>query len=302
MGLAARETPEPTARHSGATPGDVFEQQRQAAQRDQDAGQHVGGGAVERRAVLVEDRRGERREAQHLQRPELGEQVERHEQGATGDRRAELRQDDPHERAHRTQPERPGGVVERRIEPAQRRGHREQHQREVRQRRDQHGTAEALDPRRERHPRVAVDEGRHGERCDQERPPDGRNGRFVRSTSHAAETPMTGLAATPATTRRTVFDNSSPTRGRTSRRYASSQPTAIDSTTTKTSGMLASRPIDTRGDAQRRWSQPHATVAVIADATGGRRPSGSVGAAAAGTTVEVRAVRRPASAERSRVR
>ena len=70
---------------------DLGEQQEQAEQH-QDAGQHRGAGAVEGGAVLVVDGGGERRVAQHLQRAELGEQVQGDQQAAAEQGHPQLRQ------------------------------------------------------------------------------------------------------------------------------------------------------------------------------------------------------------------
>jgi hypothetical protein len=51
-----------------------------------------------------------------------------------------------------------------------------------------------------------------------------RPGRVVRSTSQAAAVPTAAHSSIPPRVSRAVFTISSPTRGRTTRRYASAQP------------------------------------------------------------------------------
>ena len=64
---------------------------RARQQHDEHAGQRRGGRAVERRAVLLDDRRGEGIEAEHREGAVLGQQVQTDEQPATEDRQPELR-------------------------------------------------------------------------------------------------------------------------------------------------------------------------------------------------------------------
>ena len=135
--------------------------------------EQAAGAVAERHLELLEDRRREGREPQHRQHAELGEQVER--------RRAACRRARPAaaaagRRGRRTatgpRPERPGGVLEALVEPAQHRRHRQEDEREVGQRRHEHGAAQALQVGAHRHPRVGVDERRHGERADHQHPPE----------------------------------------------------------------------------------------------------------------------------------
>ena len=84
-----------------------------------------------------------------------------------------------------------------------------------------------------------------------------RRGRSVRSTHHAAASPMTTQAAVTATVSWTLLTSSSPTRGRHSRRRASDQPTSETCWRMKTSGSRAS---------------PAATTAPSSAGRGGRTP------------------------------
>ena len=77
-----------------AVPAQQLGSQQQHAAEHEDAGDHVGRRAVERGAVLVVDRGGERRELQHLQGPELRQQVQGDQRRAAEHGRPQLRQHD----------------------------------------------------------------------------------------------------------------------------------------------------------------------------------------------------------------
>jgi hypothetical protein len=96
--------PDPTLRASraGADPGvppvptrGVLEQQQRKAADDEHACQRSGGRAVERRSVLLDDRRGEGVEAEHREGAVFGQQVQTDQQPATEDRQPELRPVEP---------------------------------------------------------------------------------------------------------------------------------------------------------------------------------------------------------------
>ena len=170
---ATRAAPLPTRAYRRAAAQPQLGQQQQQAAQHEHAGQRVGGRPVEGRLVLVVDGGGEGREAQQLQRAELGEQVQRRRaapppssagRSCGSTTRANV--------APRAVPERAGGLLQRRVEPAQRRRDRQVDEREVRQGHDQQRAAVPLDARGQRHPAEAVDERRDGQRRDQQHVPE----------------------------------------------------------------------------------------------------------------------------------
>ena len=229
-------------------------------------GQHAAGAGVEGGLVLVEDRGREGGEAQHREHAELGEQVQRDEQAAAEHRGPQLGQDDAGEGAPRPQAQRAGGVLPRPVEPAQGGRHGQEDQREVRQRRDQHGATEPGHRRAQRHPGVGVDEGGHRQRCDQQHaPPAGpgqaacarparRRRRPARRRRRSRRRPATPCCAA-----------AHHTRGRSTSATASDQPwpsaltstTTIGSTDTAVTSTAASHQRSAgRGDGCRRGAGP----------------------------------------------
>ena len=132
--------------------------ERRAAARQQDdehAGEHVAGGAVEGRLELVDDRRREGVEADHREQPVLGEQVQADEQRAAAASPAAAAAARPGgRRCQRAERRGRPRLLERRVEPAQRRRDRDVDEREVGEHRDQHARpagrrgAGTADPRR----------------------------------------------------------------------------------------------------------------------------------------------------------
>ena len=153
--------------------------QQHQAQQDQHAGQHAARRAVEGDLELLEDRDGEGVEPHHGERAVLGEQMHADQQPAAEDRQPQLRQHDAEEHARGVGSERAGRFLDGGIEPAQRRGGGQVHEREVRQRRDQHARPQPVQRRDHADPRIAVDEGRNGKRRNEQRTPEapGRAGR-----------------------------------------------------------------------------------------------------------------------------
>ena len=124
--------------------------------------------AVERRAELVVDRRGERREAQHLQRAELGQQVQRDEQPPPSRAGRSCGRTTRRERRPAAEAERVRPISSNAGSSRAGRGDRQVDEREVRQRDDEDRPGVTLDGVGQRHPGVAVDERRHGERRDEQ--------------------------------------------------------------------------------------------------------------------------------------
>ena len=151
------------------------DQQHQAAQH-QHAGQHAAGRAVERRLELLEDRGGEGVEAHHRECPEFGEQMNADQQPAAEDRQPQLGQHHPEEHPGRTGSQCTRRLLNGGVEPAQRRGRGQVHEREVRQCRDEYSGAQPVQGRDHAHPGVAVDECRYGQRRNEQRAPGGAAG------------------------------------------------------------------------------------------------------------------------------
>ena len=126
---------------------------------------------------------------------------------------------------HGPRPERAGRVLEALVEAAQHRRHRQEDEREVGQRRDQHRAAEALEVGADGHPGVGVDERRHRERAHHQHPPEparraGRSARPARRRRSRA----TRERDRQHDQRARCCASSSPTRGRHSRSQAGVQP------------------------------------------------------------------------------
>ena len=102
----------------GAAQSQLGEQQEEA-QQHQDRRHRGRRGAVEGGAVLVVDGGGEGGEAQQGERAELGEQVQPDQQRAAEQGRSQLGQHHPGEGLPAGVPERPGGLLQRRVEAAQ---------------------------------------------------------------------------------------------------------------------------------------------------------------------------------------
>jgi hypothetical protein len=106
-------------------------------------------------------------------RTELGEQVHPDQQRAAEDREPQLGQDDTEEHARRIRAESPRGFLDGGIEPAQCRGDRQIHEREVGQCGDQHARPQPVQGGNHTDPGVAVDESRNGKRRNEQRTPEG---------------------------------------------------------------------------------------------------------------------------------
>ena len=178
--------------------------------------------------VLVVDRGREGREAQQLQRAELGQQVQRDQQRAAEQRRAQLRQHHPDERAPAPEPERVRRLLQRRgraraapPRPAGRPAG------STRASRSASAPAKPSTPGvSDTQPKLLTNAG-HGERRhQQDRATRARPGRSVRSTSQAAPTPMHQAERDAADGQpRRCSRAGSAMRGRTtSRSHASAQP------------------------------------------------------------------------------
>ena len=139
-----------TASEPGVAPvapqAELGEEQEEAEQH-QHPGHRRGGGAVERRAVLVVDRGREGREAQQRQGPELGEQVEPDQQRATEQGRAQLGEHDRAEGVRTRVAQRPRRLLQRRVEAAEHRDDREVDEGVVGQGHHQEAPVKPLTPR-----------------------------------------------------------------------------------------------------------------------------------------------------------
>ncbi len=160
---------------AAVTPQPQLRGEQERAAEHEHAGDHVGRRPVERGAVLVVDRGGEGGEAEHLERPELRQQVQPHEQGTAQHRRSQLGKHYPPERAPPAVLEGVRGLLERRVEAAQGGDDGQVDQRVVGQGHDQDRAGVALDRVGERHPAEAVDERWYRQRCHEQpvpqRPP-----------------------------------------------------------------------------------------------------------------------------------
>ena len=99
MWCRARCAPEPILANRALPRAAASADQQHQAQQHQHAGQRAARRAVEGGLELLEDRRGERGEAQHRERAVLGEQVHADQQSAAEDREPQLRQHHPAEDA-----------------------------------------------------------------------------------------------------------------------------------------------------------------------------------------------------------
>ena len=152
------------------------------AERREHHAERGGRRAGERRLVGDDDRRGEGVEPDEGERAVLREQVQCDDEAAAEHREAELREDDPPEHRPRAEAERPGGFLQRRVEPADRRQRREVDERVVRERGHEQPAAEAVDRRDRARPAVARHERRDRERGDEQygEEPASRAGRCAR--------------------------------------------------------------------------------------------------------------------------
>ena len=128
-------------------------------------------GRTEPQLVLGVDVEGERLELETDERVELDQRVQHDEEHRAEQRRTELRQDDTEERLPPAEPERPGSLLERRIEAPERHGDEQEDDRVVGERDDARRTHEALKRGTEVRPGVARHERRDRQgRHQQHRP------------------------------------------------------------------------------------------------------------------------------------
>ena len=104
---------------------DDFHRQQHETTGHQHAGQHVGRRPVEGRLELIDDRRRERVEADEDVEAVFGEKVQPHQQRTAADGQPELGQHDAHEHAPWRIAQRGRSILQRRVEPAQRRRDRQ---------------------------------------------------------------------------------------------------------------------------------------------------------------------------------
>ena len=161
---------DPRVASFSACPG-FGDQQRQAEQH-QHAGQHAARGPVEGDLELLEDRDCESGEADHRKRTVFGEEMDTDQQSTAEDCQPQLRQYDAEEHAGCVGSQRPCGLLDSRVEPAQRRRDGQVHEREVRQCGDQHPSPQPVQVRNDADPGVAVDERRNGKRRNEQRAPE----------------------------------------------------------------------------------------------------------------------------------
>ena len=147
-------------------------QQQHQTQQDEYACQHASRRPVEGDLKLLEDRDGEGVEPDHGEGAVLGEQMDTDQQATAQDRQPQLRQHHAEEHTRRVGSEGAGRFLDGRIEPAQRRGHGQIHEREVRQRGDQHACPQSMKGRNHPDPGIAVHEGRNRQRRNEQRTPD----------------------------------------------------------------------------------------------------------------------------------
>ena len=118
------------------------------------------------------------------------------------------------------------GILDGRIETAQRCGDRQVEERIIGDDRDEDAALQAAHAGNEADPGIAVHEGRHGERSDRQPGPEPAEGMSVRSVSQASVTASAIDTGMVIDSSRTVLTRSSPTRGRKTRAFTVSQPTS----------------------------------------------------------------------------
>ena len=145
--------------------------QHDRGQPEQRQGEDGTASGVEGRLILIQDRRGEGREADQREHPELREQVQRDEQRTPEHRGTHLRDHDPPEGAPRPEAQGARAVLPGAVQPAQQRRDRQEDEGGVGQGRDQGGPGKPGQRRPQGDPGIGIDEGRHGQRRHERDPP-----------------------------------------------------------------------------------------------------------------------------------